>query len=43
MDNCLSCGLSLINGYLTLPWEDGDNASAYPDHSGHEKGTSHYD
>ena len=29
MANCLSCGLSLADGYLTLPWEDGDNACAY--------------
>jgi DNA-directed RNA polymerase subunit RPC12/RpoP len=29
MDNCLFCGLSLVNGYLTLPWEDGNNAFAY--------------
>ena len=29
MANCLSCGLSLADGYLTLTWEDGDNAFAY--------------
>ena len=28
-DYCDSCGWSLEKGSLTLPWEDGDNSSAY--------------
>ena len=26
---CENCGWSLLGGYLTLPWEDGDNTYAY--------------
>ncbi len=29
MNTCPYCGRSLRGGELTLPWEDGDNASAY--------------
>ena len=29
MRDCSNCGQSLEGGELTLPWEDGDNASAY--------------
>ena len=26
---CISCGQSISRGYLTVPWEDGDNPYAY--------------
>ncbi len=29
MRTCISCGQSLERGKLVLPWEDGDNPSAY--------------
>ncbi len=29
MDVCAYCGASLKGGTLTLPWEDGDNDTAY--------------
>ena len=28
-DTCENCGRSLDGGELTLPWEDGDNPTAY--------------
>jgi DNA-directed RNA polymerase subunit RPC12/RpoP len=28
-ERCQSCGQSLSRGYLTDPWEDGNNAEAY--------------
>lgn len=29
MEYCIRCQQSLAGGFLTLPWQDGDNENAY--------------